>query len=233
MVAALLLLLLPCYCLSTSTRPNQGVLSIDWRMLLRHLFIAMKMTRHLSIEPPHVTLPDFGIFQKRLGEMLKDPGRFGLTTINPADLKGMEHLPVARLAHIDMASSSELNRAMRRTIIGWFAQRPNDTGSPEVQIALDTLRMALLERHLTAHRHDHRTRRTLDRVVAVRKRMLKYLRRLSLERFYTMLDRLGLPHGYIEQMEPVYAFKYAKRREFKEPANRTIRGGGRFAKMTI
>jgi small subunit ribosomal protein S15 len=73
-----------------------------------------------------------------------------------------------------------------------FATRPNDTGSPEVQVAVLTERIANLTEHLKAHQKDFASRRGLLMMVGRRRRLLDYLRREEQSRYQTLIERLGL-----------------------------------------
>jgi small subunit ribosomal protein S15 len=68
----------------------------------------------------------------------------------------------------------------------------SDTGSPEVQIALLTDRINHLTEHLKAHKKDHHSRRGLLMLVGQRRRMLDYVRKTDVERYRTIIARLGL-----------------------------------------
>lgn len=72
-------------------------------------------------------------------------------------------------------------------------QRANgDTGSPEVQIALLTARIADLTEHFKSHVKDHHSRRGLLRMVSRRRKLLDYLKRVNAEKYRSLIDRLGL-----------------------------------------
>jgi small subunit ribosomal protein S15 len=77
-------------------------------------------------------------------------------------------------------------------IIGEFERFPGDTGSPEVQVALLTDRIRTLTDHLRQHRHDFDTRRGLLMLVGQRRRQLRYLSRTDVDRYHSLLTRLGL-----------------------------------------
>jgi len=79
-----------------------------------------------------------------------------------------------------------------QTIINDFARFPGDTGSPEVQVALLTDRIRTLTDHLRKHRHDFDTRRGLLMLVGKRRRQLRYLSNTDVDRYHTLLTRLGL-----------------------------------------
>jgi len=67
-----------------------------------------------------------------------------------------------------------------------------DTGSPEVQIAMLSKRISDLTEHLKFHKHDHHTRRGLLALVGRRRRLLKYLEKTDIQRYRTLIERLGL-----------------------------------------
>lgn len=77
-------------------------------------------------------------------------------------------------------------------VIGQFRIHESDTGSPEVQIALLSGRIGNLSEHLTAHKKDHHSRRGLLMLVGRRRKLLEYLRRSDVERYRTVIERLGL-----------------------------------------
>ena len=77
-------------------------------------------------------------------------------------------------------------------IIEEYRQHEQDTGSPEIQIALLTARITELTEHLKAHKKDHSSRRGLLKMVGRRASLLKYLARKDRERYQGMIGRLGL-----------------------------------------
>jgi len=85
-----------------------------------------------------------------------------------------------------------LNVATKAEIIGENQLQANDTGSPEVQIALLTTRITQLTTHLNVYKKDNHSRHGLLKMVSKRRRLLDYLRRKSLERYGKLLARLGL-----------------------------------------
>ncbi|MDQ2652943.1 MAG: 30S ribosomal protein S15 [Chloroflexota bacterium] len=85
-----------------------------------------------------------------------------------------------------------LQREQKDAIISQFRTHPEDTGSPEVQIALLTERINGLTDHLRSHRHDFHSRRGLLKLVGQRRRMLAYLADKDVERYRTTITRLGL-----------------------------------------
>ncbi len=83
--------------------------------------------------------------------------------------------------------------AERRTsLISDYARGANDTGSPEVQVALITDRIASLTEHLKTHAKDFHSRRGLLMLVGRRRRLLDYLKRTDNDRYTTVIGRLGL-----------------------------------------
>ena len=83
-------------------------------------------------------------------------------------------------------------KPQKEKIIKEFGRHQNDTGSPEVQIALLTTRIADLTDHLQNHTHDESSRRGLLKLVGQRRRLLAYLRREDYQRYIAISDRLGL-----------------------------------------
>ena len=82
--------------------------------------------------------------------------------------------------------------ATKQKIIAEYATSEGDTGSPEVQIALLSHRIAHLTEHLKQHRHDHHSRRGLLLLVGKRRRLLNYLQKTEIERYRSIVERLGL-----------------------------------------
>jgi small subunit ribosomal protein S15 len=80
----------------------------------------------------------------------------------------------------------------KRQIISEHARSEGDTGSAEVQIAVLTRRIAELTEHLKVHAHDHHSRRGLLKLVGRRRRLLEYLRRRDIERYRSIVAKLGL-----------------------------------------
>ena len=82
--------------------------------------------------------------------------------------------------------------ASKESIIADYATGEGDTGSPEVQIALLTGRITHLTEHLKEHKHDHHSRRGLLLLVGQRRRLLNYLQKTDIERYRSLIERLGL-----------------------------------------
>ena len=82
--------------------------------------------------------------------------------------------------------------ATKKKIISEYATTEGDTGSPEVQVALLTHRIAHLTEHLKEHKHDHHSRRGLLLLVGQRRRLLNYLQNNDIGRYRSLIERLGL-----------------------------------------
>ena len=80
----------------------------------------------------------------------------------------------------------------KREIVGRFGKDDNDTGSPEVQIALLTERINHLTEHLREHTKDHHSRRGLLMLVGQRRRLLNYLQSKNVDRYRSLIQELGL-----------------------------------------
>jgi small subunit ribosomal protein S15 len=85
-----------------------------------------------------------------------------------------------------------LDAAVKQEIMKAYATSEGDTGSPEVQIAVMSRRILDLTEHLKMHKHDHHTRRGLMALVGRRRRMLAYLKGTDIERYRSLIERLGL-----------------------------------------
>ncbi|NLJ56443.1 MAG: 30S ribosomal protein S15 [Firmicutes bacterium] len=81
---------------------------------------------------------------------------------------------------------------IKNRIISEYQNHENDTGSPEVQIAILTRRINQLTEHLKAHKKDFHSRRGLLKIVGKRRGLLNYLRDNAPERYRTMVEKLGL-----------------------------------------
>jgi len=80
----------------------------------------------------------------------------------------------------------------KQTIISNFKLHDNDTGSPEVQVAILTEKINVLTRHLQQHKGDHHSRRGLFKMIGQRRALLNYLRDRNYDRYRTLIERLGL-----------------------------------------
>lgn len=77
-------------------------------------------------------------------------------------------------------------------VVSDYKRADDDTGSPEVQVALMTARIEDLTAHFKEHIHDHHSRQGLLRLVNRRRQLLDYLKRKDIERYRSLIDRLGL-----------------------------------------
>ena len=80
----------------------------------------------------------------------------------------------------------------REAVIAKYQRGENDTGSPEVQVALLTARINDLQDHFKAHKADHHSRRGLIRMVNSRRTLLDYLKRKDADRYTALINELGL-----------------------------------------
>ena len=87
-----------------------------------------------------------------------------------------------------MALAAELKTQIMKD----HATKEGDTGSPEVQVAVLTRRIADLTEHLKMHKHDHHSRRGLLLLVGRRRRLLNYLQKTDIARYRALIERLGL-----------------------------------------
>ena len=81
---------------------------------------------------------------------------------------------------------------MKKEIIAKYGKTPEDTGSPEVQIALLSARISELTEHLKIHKKDHHSRRGLLKMVGQRRGLLDYLKKKDIERYRAIIEKLGL-----------------------------------------
>lgn len=92
----------------------------------------------------------------------------------------------------DEGGALALSKEEKQKIIEEYATHPGDTGSPEVQVALLSRRISDLTEHFKDHVHDHHSRRGLMLLVGQRKRLLAYLKEIDIERYRSLIKRLGL-----------------------------------------
>ncbi|NJN45765.1 MAG: 30S ribosomal protein S15 [Candidatus Competibacteraceae bacterium] len=85
-----------------------------------------------------------------------------------------------------------LSTEQKAQIVQDYRRDPNDTGSPEVQVALLTNRINDLQGHFAAHSKDHHSRRGLLKMVNQRRKMLDYLKKKNVQRYQELIARLGL-----------------------------------------
>jgi small subunit ribosomal protein S15 len=89
-----------------------------------------------------------------------------------------------------------LTSAQKAEIVNDFKRADTDTGSPEVQVSLITGRIKYLTDHFKINKKDFHSRRGLQELVNKRRKLLKYLKKSSQERYATLIQRLGLRDSY-------------------------------------
>lgn len=85
-----------------------------------------------------------------------------------------------------------LETQKKKEIIDSFKTHEKDTGSPEVQIAILSERISGLSGHFKTHKSDHHSRRGLLKMVGRRRRLLDYVKKTNLDRYKSIIERLGL-----------------------------------------
>ena len=85
-----------------------------------------------------------------------------------------------------------ISKEKKAAIIAEYGRKPGDTGSPEVQIAILTARIAELTEHLKSNQKDHHSRRGLLKMVGQRRGLLDYLKKKDIERYRALIEKLGL-----------------------------------------
>jgi len=85
-----------------------------------------------------------------------------------------------------------IDKEKKQAIMQEYARTEGDTGSPEVQVAVLTARINELTEHLKVHKKDHHSRRGLLKMVGQRRSLLAYLKKKDIERYRSLIERLGL-----------------------------------------
>ena len=85
-----------------------------------------------------------------------------------------------------------ISKEKKTAIITEYARKAGDTGSPEVQIAILTARIAELTEHLKSNQKDHHSRRGLLKMVGQRRGLLDYLKKTDLEGYRALIEKLGI-----------------------------------------
>ncbi len=85
-----------------------------------------------------------------------------------------------------------ISKEKKAELIKEYGRTPNDTGSPEVQIAILTTRIAELTEHLKVNKKDHHSRRGLLKMVGQRRNLLEYLKKKDIEGYRALIERLGI-----------------------------------------
>jgi small subunit ribosomal protein S15 len=118
-------------------------------------------------------------------------GRFGRILIFLFTVCRAGHFPMLRTPLVKGKAMS-IEKAAKAAIISENARGTNDTGSPEVQVALLTARINDLNGHFKAHVKDHHSRRGLIKMVNRRKSLLSYLKNKDADRYRALIEKLGL-----------------------------------------
>ena len=87
-----------------------------------------------------------------------------------------------------------LDKELKTSVVEEYSRHENDTGSPEVQVAVLTKRIEQLTDHLRTHKHDESSRRGLLKMVGRRRRLLKYIRSTDYQRYLALIERLNIRH---------------------------------------
>ncbi len=85
-----------------------------------------------------------------------------------------------------------IDKQKKEEIIKEYQLNENDTGSPEVQVALLTYRINYVNEHLKEHKRDHHSRRGLFKMVGSRRNLLKYLRNKDIDRYRSLIEKLHI-----------------------------------------
>ena len=85
-----------------------------------------------------------------------------------------------------------ISKEKKAELIKTYGRTPEDTGSPEVQIAILTVRIKELTEHLKTHQKDHHSRRGLLKMVGQRRGLLNYLKDKDIERYRALIEKLGI-----------------------------------------
>ena len=85
-----------------------------------------------------------------------------------------------------------ISAEQKETVVSEFQRAPKDTGSPEVQVALLSASIRDLTEHFKVHVHDHHSRQGLLRMVNRRRKLLDYLKKKDIDRYRTLIERVGL-----------------------------------------
>lgn len=85
-----------------------------------------------------------------------------------------------------------ITKERRQALVSEYATKPNDTGSPEVQVAILSERIRNLTEHLQGHKKDFHSRRGLLMMVGQRRRLLDYVKGKDVQRYQSLIERLGL-----------------------------------------
>lgn len=148
-------------------------------------------------------------FSSPLGFLLtSNDFRAALSPLNESiDTSAYIEPTLQHLLSLPLQSKPQINKFNALQARNFFAQSTNDTGSVEVQCGQITARMIWLGEHCAAHKHDYTAQRKIVELVAIRRKFLRYLRKVSLERYYCLIDQLSLPPNYLESFEASCSYK--------------------------
>jgi small subunit ribosomal protein S15 len=113
-------------------------------------------------------------------------------TTEPTDVTTARPFFRDRLSVLKEKQMSAVIHAKKSDVVAEYARAANDTGSPEVQVALLTTRINELTLHFKAHSKDHHSRRGLLRMVSRRRKLLDYLKGKDADRYRSLIEKLGL-----------------------------------------
>jgi small subunit ribosomal protein S15 len=91
-----------------------------------------------------------------------------------------------------MEDFTMISKEQKAAIVAEYGKNPQDTGSPEVQVALLTARIKDLTEHLKIHQKDHHSRRGLLKMVGQRRGLLAYIKKNNIEEYRQLIERLGI-----------------------------------------
>ena len=94
-----------------------------------------------------------------------------------------------------------ISKEKKAELIKTYGRTPEDTGSPEVQIAILTVRIQELTEHLKTHQKDHHSRRGLLKMVGQRRGLLDYLKKTDLEGYRSLIEKLGINRAFKDTSE--------------------------------
>lgn len=100
--------------------------------------------------------------------------------------------PIKQILSMNMASQKEVNRAIKNYVIQYFSAHTKDTGSPEVQIGVLTVKILQILEHLKKYRMDHPSKKLVIQLIQQRNRLLKHLRRNCISRYLEIMSTLKL-----------------------------------------
>lgn len=85
-----------------------------------------------------------------------------------------------------------ISKEQKAEIVKEYGRTPEDTGSPEVQVAILTFRIRELTEHLKENKKDHHSRRGMLKMIGQRRNLLEYLKKKDLDAYRTLIEKLGL-----------------------------------------